>query len=450
MKGYKTPLFLLVIVAVLAGVAYWDEKETVIEKKTTEEKAKLNPFNVEDIEEVSVHNSGAIPQDWILKKESGVWKVASPVNAVADSNGIERFLKILADAKFEREFALGDKSLSDFGLKEPLLSYKMRAKDGKGWNFEVGGKSPTGYSSYVRTKSDGQIYLANQYLYTATNKTLTDFRDRSLFVPAQKNIETIEVSWPQMPAIKVVRDGKDWQMQTPMQTKADTTEINKYLSAWEQVRVIDFIDSPTAELKKALTEFDKGTREYGRVRFVSKDASVKEISIVENFSKLYVRFGEDSFAEVDKHQIDHLKMSANDLQDRNLFAFVSTDVTEISIDGKSYERLKGNWLLKGSQTPSEFVQGILVSLEFAKADRKLTPAQGESLIHGPLMHTVVIKEKGKEDTVFTLWPTAGKNAVVLKSNDKFFAVSPEFPDILKPKAPVTLPTLGGDVKGEKS
>ncbi|RYZ59882.1 MAG: DUF4340 domain-containing protein [Proteobacteria bacterium] len=397
-----------------------------------------------------MHNSSAMPKDWVLKKEAGVWTVKSPVNAAADSNGIERFLKILADAKFEREFPLGDKGLENYGLKEPLLSYNMSGKDGKAWSFEVGGKSPTGYSSYVKTKNDGQIYLANQYLYTATNKTLTDFRDRSLFVPAQKTVESIEVNWPQMPVIKVVRDGKDWQMQTPMQTKADTTEMNKYLSAWEQVRVIDFIDSPSAELKKALTQFGKGTQEYGRVRFVSEDKSIKEIPIVENFSKLYVRFGEDSFAEVDKHQIDHLKMSANDLQDRNLFSFVSTDVTEISIDGKAYERLKGNWLLKGTQTPSEFVQGVLVSLEFAKADRKLTPAQGESLIHGAVLHTVVIKEKGKADTEFTLWPTAGKNTLVLKSQDRFFTVSLEFPDILKPQAPVTLPTLGGEVKGEKS
>ncbi|RYZ59680.1 MAG: hypothetical protein EOP07_03140, partial [Proteobacteria bacterium] len=87
MKGYKTPLFLLLVVAVLAGVAYWDEKETVIEKKTTEEKAKLNHFKVEEIEEISVHNSSAMPKDWVLKKEAGVWTVKSPVNAAADSNG---------------------------------------------------------------------------------------------------------------------------------------------------------------------------------------------------------------------------------------------------------------------------------------------------------------------------------------------------------------------------
>ena len=459
MKGYRTPLVILAVLLVLAGLAFWDEKKTISDKKLSEEKSKLYDFNSEDIVQISVKNTNVQPNAWTLKKDADgkSWKLSSPIAYAADTNGISRFLKVLEEAKFERTFALGDKGLAAYALDTPLLSYTLSDKNGKTWLFDLGGKSPTGYSSYAKTADNAHVFMVNQYLYTASNKRLTDFRDRTLFISPAKDVLALEVVWPQMPAMKVERKGKDWQMVTPLATKADATEFSKYLNAWEQVRVLDFIDSPPPALKQALTDLGHGTKEYVSVRFqgqaegLSQTVFDKRVQILENNDKLYVKLSDESFGELDKAQVDSLKRSVNDLQDRTLFKFVSADVYELSIDGKVYLKTKDDWFEKTNNKPADFAQGVVVSLEFAKADSKLTAAEGVSLTQGPAHHVVEIKEKGKAPTQFSIWNRAPDGSqLVLKTGDNYYGVSAEFMDVLKPRAPEAPPTLGGELKGEKS
>lgn len=457
MKVYKTPFAILAVLLILAGLAFWDEKKTDSDKKVSEVKSKLFDFKSENIVQIAVKNTNVQPADWVLNKQADgkSWSLSSPLAYAGDSNGINRFLKILEDAKFERTFELGDKGLATFALDTPLLIYTLSDKSGKIWQFNLGGKSPTGYSTYAKTTDNSHVFMVNQYLYTASNKSLIDFRDRTLFVPVGKDVASIEVVWPQMPALKVDRNGKDWQIITPLATKADATEVSKYLNAWEQVRVLDFIDSPTPVLKQALTDLNKGTREYVNVHFQGQAegqaAFDKSIQILENNGKLYVKLAADTFGELDKAQIDGLKRSANDLQDRTLFSFISADVNELSIDGKVYVKTKEDWFEKTNNKRADFAQGVVVSLEFAKADTKLTVAEGASLTQGPALHVVEIKEKGKALTQFSVWNrTPDGSQLVLKTGYAYYGVSAEFLDVLKPRALEEPPTLGGELKGEKS
>ena len=451
-KGFKTPLILLLVLLALAGIAYWDEGQTSTDKKLTEDKSKLYDFKVEDITEISATNVHVVPAQWTLKKTDGVWRVASPMVYAADSNGIDRFLKILADAKYERQFEVGAQGLEGYGLAKPQFAYRLTDKTGKTWDFELGAKSPTGYSSYLKKGDSQQVYLVNQYLSTATNKTLTDFRDRSLAIPSAKSVTMLEVQWPRMPGLKLTRGAteKDWNLVTPVATAADATEVSKYLSAWEQLRVIDFIDSPAPALKTALTDLSKGTKEYVKAHFTADQGGAKDVVILENNGKLYTSLAADTFAEIDKHQVDELRKTVTDLQDRTIFSFVSADVHELSIDGKLYSKSGENWIEASNKRPAPSAQGIVVSLEFAKADALLPPGEGESLTHEPAFHVVELKEKGKAPTQFSLWKKAtDPNTLILKNGARYFAVNAEFLDIIKPRSEPRPGVIGGEMRDDK-
>ena len=452
MKRLWTPIILLALIGLLAGLAYWDDRRTSTDKLTSETKSKLLSFKIEDITAVEVSNSAAIPPNWSLKKDGKFWKIASPFSYAADSEGVERLLKILADAKYERQFDVGDQGIAGFGLDHPQLSYRLTDKNGTVNVFAVGSKSPTGFSSYVKTSDDRHVYIVNQYIYTASNKSLMDVRDRSLSFPEAKSVTAFQVTFTGRPELSLKHSDKDWQILAPFAAKADDIEISKYLNGWERLRVSEFLDSPGPELRKALTVLGKGTREYLRVRFEQAAGAPREVTVVENNGKLYVPLsGGESFGELDRKQVDALNRTATDLQDNTMFSFLTTDVTDFDVDGAAYQRDKNSWINTASKKSAEFVQGILVSLEFAKAVAKISKDQGDSLTHSPALHTVTIKQGAKVLTQFSVWSKSGDGAtLVLKNGETYYLVDSEFLNILQPKPQNSGPTAASDLKNEKS
>ncbi|RZA18760.1 MAG: DUF4340 domain-containing protein [Proteobacteria bacterium] len=450
LKRYATPIVLAVVLLGLGGLAYWDEKKTAKDKVVEEAKGKLFDFNPAEIVSLDVTNATAEPKSWTLTKdvEQKSWMVSTPISYKADGEGIDRLLKIILDAKSERAFDLGDRKSASFGFEPAQISYHLKDSKGKTWTFEIGGKSPTGYSSYAKVSGDTKIHLVNQYLFTATNKTLTDFRDKTLSIPPVAEIKQVDVLYAGDKPVTLVRREKDWAMTAPYAAKGDTLDINKWLSSWDNLRVADFIDAPGPDLRKALTVLGKGTKEIVRIQMTT-DKTKKDLTIVENNEKMYAQLSPDGFVELDKPSILSLRKSPTEFEDRSVFKFVSADVNEVTIDGAQYRRVKEEWV--SGNKPMPFIQGMLVSLEFVKADSKLSAKEAEPFIKGPALHKVDIKEKNTA-VEFSLWKKSDEEGMlVLRTGDSYYRVNNEFLDILKPKAGTTTPTLGGgDIKVEKS
>jgi hypothetical protein len=450
-KSYATPIILAAIVFGLGAIAYWDETKTAKEKIAEEAKGKLFDFNPASVVAIEVKSATAEPKAWKLSKDTAQnkWSVSSPITYKADAEIIDRLLKTIASAKSERAFERGDRALASFGLEPSQISYILKDAAGKSWTFEIGGKSPTGYSSYARVSSDQSLHLVNQYLFTATNKTLSDFRDKSLAIPPIAEINKVDVIFSGDKLVSLSRSGKDWTMTAPYQAKGDTIDINKWLSSWDSLRVSEFIDSPGTELRNALSVTGKGSKELVKIAMKTEKLS-KELKIVENNAKVYAQLTEDTFAELDKPSIESLRKSPSEFEDRSVFRFVSADVTEVSIDGTHYVREKGEWRTGGK--PKPFIQGMLTSLEFVKADARLSEKESTPYIKGPALISVEIKGANQAPVQFSVWKKSGDDQkLILKAGEAHFEVKSEFLDILRPKTDEQPPTLGGgEPKGEKS
>lgn len=456
-KRLATPLILLFAILGLATLAYWDEKETASDKVLEAGKGLLFDFDPAKIVSIEVSNVSAEPQFWTLVQDqkAKTWTVATPLSYSADGEGIERLLKIIVEAKSERTFERDSRALDTFGLSPAQIVYVMKDGKGKSWRFAIGGKSPTGYSSYAMIGDEGSVHLVNQYLFTATNKTLADFRNRSLGLAPVALVKNIDVHFAGQEPIRLERQANDWRITRPFQVKGDTLDINKWISGWDMIRVVDFIDSPDPALRKALTVIGKGTKELVRIRFDTGSLQ-KELIVVENNEKVYTQLGDSTFVELDRTSIESLLKSPRDFEDRSVFQFASSDVTQIAVDGVSYIKEKAGWIQASNHKPMPFVQGMLVSLEFVKADSKLTGKDVAESVSAPPLHVVVIQEGDKAPLEFSIWKKLniddGKSEpmLVLKVGDSFYQVKYEFLDLLKPKSPTIEPTLGGEIKGEKS
>lgn len=434
-KNLLTPLILLAVLLGLAGVAYWDEKKTVSDKTAEEQKGKLFAFDPAEIVSLEVTNLTAEPKSWTLSKVDKSWKVTAPIAYPADAEGIDRLLKIILDAKAEREFASADRPLSAFGLEPAQIVYSLKDLAGKTHKFSIGGKAPTGFSSYAQHNSDPKIFLVNQYLFTATNKTLTDFRDKKIGVPAVSEIKSIDVTFADQAPIRLEKQGEEWKVAAPLSLDADSLDTKKWIMGWDDLRVADFIDNPHPDLRKALTVNGKGTKEVARIRF-DTGALQKEFRIVENNEKVYSQLSEQTFVELDKPSIESLRRTPKEFEDRSVFKFVSADVARVTIDGSNYVKVKDDWLSEKDKAAMPFIQSLVVSLEFAKADSKLDSKEAEPSMKGPALHTVEIFEGQKPGVAFSLWKKVdGEGMFVLKTGDSYFQVNSEFVDLLKPRAP---------------
>lgn len=456
-KSLAKPLILLSVILGLAAIAYWDDKQTVSDKTAEAQKGRLFDFDPAGITSIEVTNLTAEPKTWTLNKdaEAKTWSVATPLNYKADGEGVDRLLKIILEAKSERVFDRGSRPLEGFGLEPAQILYVLKGADGQSWQFAIGGKSPTGYASYASVGEPDKVHLVNQYLFTATNKTLTDFRDRSLGLPPVAEVKQVAVTFVGQPTIQLEKTDKSWRVTQPIQAEGDSLDITKWISGWDMLRVADFIDSPGPELRAALTVTGKGTREVLRVRFDTGSVQ-KDIAIVENNEKLYTQLGEATFVELDKAAVEALRRTPREFADRSIFKFVSTDVTQVTLDGVNYTKEKGDWIQSSDKKPMPFVQGMIVSLEFAKADDKISAEEAAEFVKGPALHTVRIVEGAKAPIEFSVWEKKSgtdeeEPGLVLKLGESYYEMNLELLDLLKPKSPTLEPTLGGgEGKGEKS
>ncbi len=448
-KKYLTPLVLLVVLLGLAGLAYWDENKTKADKALEASKDKLFSDDVKSTVEMSVRNVTAQPSEFKVSRDesSQKWSIVSPISYLADSEGVERLLKLLDEAKSERTFDRGNRVLGEFGLEPPQLTYELKLKTGKIQKLSIGGKTPTGFSSYAMLNDDPRVFLISQYIFTAANKTLTDLRDRSLGIPVEAT--RIEVKFSKSLDIVLDKSKGNWEVLSDTPLVGDEGEITKWLGSWTSLRVLDFIDNPGSELRKALTTLGKGSNEIAKIKFQSKEG-VRELLIIENNDKYFTQLNQDTFVELDKSAVDSLKKEPKFFENRSLFSFASTDVSRVELDGVVFERAKGDWIRVSDKKPMPFIQSMLVSFEFAKGEVKMNEKDLVDLVKLAPLHTIDLKIK-EEMQKISVWRNPAKSeSYVVSVKNGYFEVSTEFVDLLKPKSSSNEPTAGGEPKGEKS
>lgn len=452
MKGFKKPLLLLAIFLVLTAIAYWDEKQTVEDEKIAETKNRFLDFNPNEIQSLRFVRQGQ-PEILLERTEGKPWRVKEPLDYPADSEGVDRLLKTVSELQFEKDFGASKESLKDYGLEKPQI--RLVLKDGKkSWDLQIGSKSPVGYSSYVRVGDQDKVFLVSHYVFTATNKELYDFRDKSLHVPALQDLAGLHYHWQGEEIIQLAKSGEQWTIEKPAQFAADPGEIRAFLDLLNRQKVTSFIDSPVPELRQALTTVGKGSSRIVSVFFDHADGKKSSFEMIENNGRLYAKLPiGDSFAELDVKAKDEFHKKMSDFQNRSLFSFNATDVKSIEIDGKLYEKDQDNWVSAKDKQRSDFVRSLLVDLEFAKADAALTADEGAKATQGPPQHTVVISSSDGKNTTFSLWKNLDRpGELTVKIGDsQFFRAQDEIFDGLKSKdslSPNPELGLGGQPKGK--
>ena len=423
---------LAIILVVLGSLASWDEWQTKKEKDAENNKNKLVSFKPEEVVELeyfsnaeTVENSdksdgrlaAASPVEIGAVKQDGGWQLLRPLKASADIGAIDALIKVLTDYSYAKIVTEDKTRWGDFGLAAPnrRIKLKIQGKVPAEITVFLGNKAPVGYEAYLRTSERDSVLIGSQHILLSTNKTLGDFRDKTLIKIDQTKVQSFSYRRLGEPLIELSqRDGKYFIVK-PEQIEADSTSVKDFFDELNGIRIASFIDAPD-EVTKAL--------------FNNPDAALSWIIGVDSGITLKVVVHDGRLlAGIDPVQrvyvlADDLKTKFKkgliDFRNRRILESDLLEAKSISIDGEAFVNIEGNWYSEGDAAkiadkgkfnggekdrPRErsHVRALMVDLEFAKSDRFILPSDPIALSLTPApAHRFVIGYSGQKKQSVTI------------------------------------------------
>lgn len=197
MKHYKSTGILFLLVALVAGYAYFVEYKGKIQKEEQETQAKkIIPFSLEETTEFKIKTQTS---EHVFKKvtdESGTkWFLEKPVQDIANYGAVQGFLAQFGAEGYEEVAAEGNVDLSIYGLNEnPNTLTFTRKKDGQDEvvMIEVGTASAIGGKKYLRINGQDKVLIASFFWETQLQKNFSELREKN-FIPPEFSIQTIAI-----------------------------------------------------------------------------------------------------------------------------------------------------------------------------------------------------------------------------------------------------------------
>jgi hypothetical protein len=242
----KKILILLVVFAALLGWVYFYEIQG---EKGREEARQLEQsllkLDREKITEVEIVRADEEPV--VLKKSASGWALLKPIESPANSGTVDSLLGALANAKVDRRIEKGASDAGQYGLAEPRVTLKLKEGQAER-DLVIGGDDYTGNQVYVQVKDDPDVYLTSDYLFTAADKQLKDWRDRRVLTFDRAQLSNLEIDRGSE-RLRLRRDGEAWLLESPIQERADSGTVSSLISALEFAEAEDFVTEQPDNLR---------------------------------------------------------------------------------------------------------------------------------------------------------------------------------------------------------
>ena len=428
MRQMRTYLLLATTLAVLVGIAYWDEWQT---KQDEEKKKTENKLTTIDPDKVTsgiyVFNSPESPLSISFEKNDNGWVLTSPINSKADSFAIENLVKTIADYKYQQLVSKNKDDWKNYGLDPFVRQITLKQDDGKVTDVYVGSKAPVGFSVYVRNGESDDVYIGGQHLYTATEKKLSDFRDKTLLSVDVGNLASFSLDLAKAPLVTVEKVESSFRLTKPMKADADKDAISDFFDSMASERVVEFIDTPD---KKTQSYFSKSKR-LATLSWSLSTGQVETLYFSEFDGSLWAAYDPSKVVfKLPDTMKEKIRKQAGFFQDKTLVRFKADDVTEVEVDGDTYQKVEKEWYVKSDASkasdkentpePQTFVKDLLVDLEFAKAGEILS-SKNVPLKAAPKHRIKILfkEDLSKDPVVINVWPgkTDEKSLYVKVSGD---------------------------------
>ncbi|MBS4028076.1 MAG: DUF4340 domain-containing protein [Ignavibacteriales bacterium] len=184
-----------------------------------------------------------------LENVDGKWKITSPVNYPADAPSAQRIVDGAAKFKISSLISSNVEKQSQFQVDSSGTQLTITEKNGKATTFIIGKSGPTYSEVYVRIPNKDDVYLAEGFDSYSLNKSVKDWRDRTIYKAERDSIKEISISSMVKDEKKktsspeefmLIKDSSQWMVNGD---SADNNKVNSLLGSLSNFRCDEFIDS---------------------------------------------------------------------------------------------------------------------------------------------------------------------------------------------------------------
>jgi hypothetical protein len=354
MRGLRSTIALVVVLAGLGAYIYFVTSKVPAGGSTTDDAKKEKVFAAvqpDKIEEVKV--STAAGDATTLKKDGSAWKITQPSELPASESEVSQLTSALGSTEITRVIDENPSNLNDYGLSNPRVEVDFKAAGDKDYRkLYIGEKTPTGGDFFAKRNDEKKVFLIPAAQDTAFNRTTFDFRDKTLLKFERDKVDAIDITAGGK-AIAIAKQGGDWKLSKPVQTKADFGSVEGLVGRLQTVEMKSIAaDSVSpADLKKYGLDKPEATVNLGlgsakaTLLFGAKAAD----------NTVYARdASKNTVVTVESALLDDMKKGADDYRRKDVFEFRPFNATHVEItrNGQTVtlERTKG----QGENAPDKW------------------------------------------------------------------------------------------------
>src|SRR5688572_280733 len=246
MKGLRSTLILIVVLAGLVGYIYYlNNREDVPED--AKEKAFAS-VTADDIEEIQI--TSASGQTSRAQKVDGAWKIVAPEAADADQSELSSITSSLATLELQRVVDEKGADVKAYGLDPPRFEVEFRAKgDKEPRRIQFGERTPTGGDLYARVAGQPRVFLVSSFLDSTFNKDTFALRDKTVIRIDRDKVDRLEIVADKR-SVPLAKNGMEWRIVAPMMARADFAAVEGSLERLSSAQMQAIVSNDTADLKK--------------------------------------------------------------------------------------------------------------------------------------------------------------------------------------------------------
>ncbi len=247
MRGIKSTLALLVVLAGLVGYIYYLNRGGAPDSAETPKEKAFTAVSADDIEEIQIKLAKSSSR---LQKSNGSWKLTEPAAADADTSEISSITSSLASLDIQRVVDDNSKDLKQYGLEPAVIEVSFRSKGQKDpRQIFLGDKTPTGGEIYARLPDKPRVFLVSSFLESTFNKDTFALRDKAILKVDSSKADGLEVKSGNT-QFEFAKTGSDWKIVKPIAARADYGGVEGAIQRLSTAQMQAFTAPETDNLKQ--------------------------------------------------------------------------------------------------------------------------------------------------------------------------------------------------------
>lgn len=365
---FKGTAALLVVFAILGAFVYFSEVRGKDERQKQEE-AKKKAVNIDqnDVVEISL----VYPDLTItgVKKGEKQWEITNPAGVEADPDEWDSLASNISRIERQNTVTSQPGDLSQFGLQNPSVKIITKTKNGKTIDLAMGSENPRKTFNYAKFSDSNDVFLTPTSSAGMFKKTLMDLRNKKVLEFEPDDIDAVRIA-DKRNELEFQKNGSDWSVKKPSETKADNSEVTSFVSSVRYARASSFpestVDAKTAGLQPAVT----------RITLHDAKAKTDRVLLVGNSPEKDKYYAMDASRPtiliIDKDIPEKARRPLGDWRDKSITQLQRDKIEEIEIqhgsDKFTIKKADTDWKLDdGRKLQFDKVSGLLSALDFEKA-----------------------------------------------------------------------------------